>query len=241
MNNEYGEFEFLKYEERGHAKHGWLDSKHSFSFAQYHNPFQMGFSDLRVINDDWIDGGYGFSKHPHNNMEIFTYVLEGALEHKDSMENGEVINPGDVQMMSAGTGVFHSEFNPLPNTKTNLLQIWLYPNVKDENPTYQQQSFKSEDKRGKLKLIVSQDQRNGSLKIKQNASIYAGLFDGDEQATLPVNEDRSYFVHVVKGDVKINDIPLKGGDAMKIFKAMKDIKISNGKNAEILIFDLNKH
>lgn len=241
MNNEYGEFEFLKSEERGHVKHGWLDSKHSFSFAQYYNPYQMGFSDLRVINDDWIDGGYGFSKHPHNNMEIFTYVLEGALEHKDSMGNGEIINPGDVQIMSAGTGVYHSEFNPLPKTKTNLLQIWLYPNVENEAPTYQQKNFSIEEKRGKLKLIISENQRDGSLKIKQNASIYAGLFDGDEQAILKVSEDRSYFVHIVKGNVNVNDIPLKAGDAMKIFKAKKDIKISNGKNAEVLVFDLNKH
>lgn len=233
--------EILSSQERGHAQHGWLDSRHTFSFAGYRNPEQMHFSDLRVINDDWIDGGYGFPTHPHDNMEIFTYVLEGALEHKDSMGNGERINPGDVQLMSAGSGVRHSEYNPLPNTKTNLLQIWMFPNEVDGAPSYQQKYFSPDDKRGVLKLIISGNQEDGSLKIKQTAKVYAGLFDGDESAILQTSEYRSYFIHVARGSVKINGLLLNTGDALKIFSTDENIEVSEGNKAEVLIFNLNKH
>lgn len=241
MTTNLHDFELLRSQERGHAKHGWLESKHTFSFADYRNPYQMHFSDLRVINDDLIDGGYGFPTHPHSNMEIFTYVLEGALAHKDSIGNGETINPGDVQIMSAGSGVRHSEFNPLPNTRTHLLQIWLYPSSEGGNPSYQQKHFSKEDKRGKLKLIISEKGNEESLKIKQNAKIYAGLFNKDESDELKVSPDRSYFIHVAKGSVHVNEIPLNEGDAIKIFTAENNIVISDGDNAEILLFDLNKH
>lgn len=234
-------FEFLRSQQRGHAQHGWLDSKHSFSFANYYNPHQMHFSDLRVINDDKIDGGHGFPTHPHDNMEIFTYVLEGSLAHKDSMGNGEEILPGDVQIMSAGRGIRHSEYNPLPNTTTRLLQIWIFPNKKGGEPTYQQKNFTKEEKRGQLKLIISDDESEGSLKIYQNAKIYSGLFNGEEKGTLKTKPGRSYYVHVVQGSVNLNELPLLDGDAVKIFDTDMDLVIDNGENAEVLIFDLNTH
>lgn len=234
-------FEFLRSQERGYAKHGWLESRHTFSFAGYYNPKQMHFSHLRVINDDYIDGGYGFPTHPHDNMEIFTYVLEGALEHKDSLGNGEQIHPGDVQIMSAGTGVRHSEFNPLPNTRTHLLQIWIYPNVKDGKPTYQQKHFNQDEKCGKLRLIISDNEQDGSLKIKQDTKIYAGLFNGEEKAQLITQTNRSYYIHVARGSLHINDLPLNEGDAIKIFDTNVPLVFDNGNQAEVLVFDLVQH
>lgn len=234
-------FDTIKSSERGHADHGWLKSAHTFSFANYHNPKQMGFSDLRVINDDYISAGGGFGMHPHQSMEIFSYVTEGQLEHKDSMGNGEVIRAGDVQFMSAGDGVIHSEFNPTNNQTTHLFQIWIFPNEKGGTPTYQQKNFKQSEKQGKLKLIVSDTKEDGSLFIKQNAKIYAGLFKEGENTVFTMNKNRSYYVHVVSGDISFNSLPLTKGDGLKIYEGEGNLIIDNANNAEILFFDLNKH
>lgn len=232
--------EFLRSNERGTANHGWLKSHHSFSFANYYNPQQMGFSDLRVINDDYIAAKGGFPTHPHSNMEIFSYVTEGALAHKDTMNNEETIQAGDVQIMSAGTGVAHSEFNPT-NTTTHLFQIWLYPSVEGGNPRYQQKRFLDSEKQGKLRLIISPDERDGSLGIKQNAFIYAGLFDGVEETNFPLKSERSYYLHVLSGEIDANGELMETGDALKIFEDDGELILNNATNAEVLFFDLNKH
>ena len=234
-------FDTIKSSERGHADHGWLKSAHTFSFANYHNPKQMGFSDLRVINDDYIAAGGGFGMHPHQSMEIFSYVTEGQLEHKDSMGNGEVIKAGDVQFMSAGSGVVHSEFNPTNDQTTHLFQIWIFPNEKGGTPTYQQKNFETSEKQGKLRLIISNTKEDGSLFIKQNAKIYAGLFKSGENAVFNMNKNRSYYVHVVSGDISFNGLPLTKGDGLKIYEGQGDLVINNANDAEILFFDLNKH
>jgi redox-sensitive bicupin YhaK (pirin superfamily) len=234
-------FELHRSEERGSGDHGWLKSKHSFSFANYYNPKHMGFSDLRVINEDRVSSGRGFGMHGHKNMEIFSYVLEGQLQHKDSMGNGEVIIPGDVQLMSAGTGVMHSEFNPSPDNGVHFLQIWIMPKENGGQPSYQQKNFDNTSKRGNLKLIISEAGENGSLKVKQNAKVYAGLFDGEESAKLEVDVARSQYIHLVKGQLKVNGIELNGGDALKIYGNNKELFFHDGKDAEVLVFDLNKH
>lgn len=234
-------YEVLKSEERGYANHGWLKSYHSFSFANYYNPRQMGFSDLRVINDDVIAPEMGFGMHPHRDMEIFSYVTEGELSHKDSMGNGETIKVGDVQLMSAGNGVVHSEFNSSSTDNTHLFQIWIMPSEKGGKPNYQQKYFAPKEKQGKLKLIISQDGRDGSLIIKQNAKVYAGLFDKEDNYILKTDINRSYYVHVIKGSIYIDGIPLTQGDAIKIFSIDGDLVFANGREAEILVFDLNKH
>lgn len=233
--------EILRSNERGYANHGWLKSYHSFSFANYYNPKQMGFSDLRVINDDVIEANKGFGMHSHKNMEIFSYVTEGKLAHKDSMNNEETILTNEVQLMSAGSGVMHSEFNPSNNESTHLFQIWIMPNTMNEEPTYQQKSFSDDEKRGKLKLIVSPEANNGSLKIKQNTYVYAGLFDEIEHTSFNMEKNRSYFIHVIKGHVSFNEISLSKGDALKIFEGEGLLSIHNAKDAEILFFDLDKH
>lgn len=234
-------FDTIKSNERGHVNHGWLKSAHTFSFANYHNPKQMGFSDLRVINDDYISAGGGFGMHPHQSMEIFSYVTEGELEHKDSMGNGEVIKSGDVQFMSAGAGVVHSEFNPTQDQTTHLFQIWIYPNEKGGTPTYQQTNFSNEEKQGRLKLIVSDNQEDNSLLIKQNARIYAGLFNQGESTTFQMEKHRSYYAHVIKGSISFNGLPLSHGDGLKIFEGQGELTIDQASDAEILFFDLNKH
>lgn len=223
--------------ERGHANHGWLDSYHSFSFADYYDPAQMGFGPLRVINEDRIDGGTGFGTHGHKDMEIITYVLDGELAHRDSMGNGSVIRPGDVQRMSAGNGVQHSEFNDKQDEPTHLLQIWIEPNVLGIEPGYEEKHFEPEKKRGRLCLIASADGRDGSVMIHQNASVYAGLFDGAESASIKPPAGRRVYLHVARGDVCVNRIALKSGDALKAVDEMK-IEISQGRQAEILLFDL---
>lgn len=234
-------FEFHASNARGGGDHGWLKSKHSFSFANYYNPKQMGFSNLLVINEDRVDPSRGFGMHSHKNMEIFSYVLDGSLQHKDSMGNGEIIVPGDVQLMSAGTGVMHSEFNPSDNDGVHFLQIWISSNENGGKPTYQQKHFDNAGKRGNLKLIISENGQEDSLRIRQNAKVYAGLFDGNESFKLPVDVARSQYVHLVKGQLKVNGIELNTGDALKIYGNNKELLFYDGKDAEVLVFDLEKH
>ena len=187
-----------KSSERGFADHGWLKSFHTFSFAGYHDPRNMGFGPLRVINEDRVAPGEGFGKHPHRDMEIISYVLDGELEHKDSMGTGSVIRPGDVQRMSAGTGVFHSEYNPSPKNSVHFLQIWMEPDELGIKPSYEQKFFGPEDKRGKLRLLASPDGRDGSVKVHQDAKLYAALVDGDEKVTHRLARDRKAYVHVAR-------------------------------------------
>lgn len=223
--------------DRGHAQHGWLNSHHTFSFAEYFDPKQMGWSALRVINDDTIQPGEGFGTHGHRDMEIITYVLDGALEHKDSMGSGSVIRPGDVQVMSAGTGVRHSEFNHSHTDLVHLLQIWIVPKFTGIKPNYQEKFFDAADKRGQLRLVVSPDGRDGSLTIVQDASIYAALLDGDERVEHTVAAGRNAYVHVARGELTLNGQPLKAGDGVKIAEETV-LTLSDGNNAEVLVFDL---
>jgi redox-sensitive bicupin YhaK (pirin superfamily) len=221
--------------ERGHANHGWLDSYHSFSFADYYDPRHMGFGPLRVINEDRVKAGSGFGTHGHRDMEIISYVLEGALGHEDSMGNGSTIVPGDVQRMSAGSGVRHSEFNHEKAKITHFLQIWIEPAVAGIPPSYEQKHFKPEDKRGRLRLIASPDGAEGSVRIHQDALIYAGLFDGRENASYDLKNERGY-VHMARGRATVNGHRLEAGDALKTDAGL--IEIENGEQAEILVFDL---
>jgi quercetin 2,3-dioxygenase len=221
--------------ERGHANHGWLDSYHSFSFADYYDPEHMGFGPLRVINEDRVKAGSGFGTHGHRDMEIISYVLEGALGHKDSMGNGSTIVPGDVQRMSAGTGVRHSEYNHEKSGTTHFLQIWIEPSVTGIRPSYEQKHFKPEDKRGRLRLIASPDGAGGSVSLHQDALIYAGLFDGRENASCDLKNERGY-VHVARGRVTVNGHRLEAGDALKTEAGV--IEIESGEQAEVLVFDL---
>ncbi|WP_438282112.1 pirin family protein [Pseudomonas alabamensis] len=227
-------------EERGHANHGWLKSSHTFSFADYHDPEERGFSDLLVINDDRVIAGKGFGQHPHRDMEIFSYVLEGALAHEDTLGTGSVITPGDVQLMSAGSGVAHSEFNHSTSQPVHFLQIWIVPNVRGAAPRYQQQHFSDDEKRGKLRLIISPDGQQGSLQVRQDARVYAGLFDGDEQATLTLADNRHAYVHVARGGIEVNGQPLREGDGVRMRKEQV-MELSNGRDAEVLVFDLRPH
>ncbi len=223
--------------DRGHAQHGWLNSHHTFSFAEYFDPKEMGWSALRVINDDTVQPAEGFGAHGHRDMEIISYVLEGALAHKDSMGSGSVIRPGDVQVMSAGTGVRHSEFNHSRDELVHFLQIWIVPKFTGVKPNYQEKFFDDADKRGKLKLIVSQDGRDGSLTIVQDASVYAALLDGDERIDYTPAAGRNAYVHVARGELTLNGQSLSAGDGVKISEETA-LAFSNGRNAEILLFDL---
>lgn len=223
--------------DRGYADHGWLQSYHSFSFAGYHDPQWMGWGNLRVINEDRIAPGQGFGTHGHRDMEIISYVMSGALAHKDSMGNGESIPPGDVQRMSAGTGVQHSEFNHAQDQTTHFLQIWILPDKNGVKPGYEQKTFPAADKRGQLRLVASRDGLNGSVSINADASLYAGLFDADESASLSLPVGRKGYVHVVRGDVTVNDNTLGAGDAL-LLQDETEVTISNGNDAEVLVFDL---
>jgi redox-sensitive bicupin YhaK (pirin superfamily) len=223
--------------ERGVADHGWLNSRHTFSFASYMDPGQIGFSDLRVINEDRVAPGQGFGKHPHRDMEIFSYVLEGALAHSDSMGTGSAIKPGDVQLMSAGSGVTHSEFNGSDEAPVHFLQIWIVPEQAGGAPVYQQRHFSDADKRGRLRLIISPDGRDESLRIQQDASVYAGLFDGDESATLTLDGDRHAYVHVARGSIELDGVKLQAGDGVRLRHA-RSLRLDAGDNAEGLVFDL---
>ena len=221
--------------ERGYADHGWLRSFHSFSFADYYDPQHMGFGPLRVINEDRVQAGAGFGTHGHRDMEIISYVLDGALAHKDSMGNGSTIVPGDVQRMSAGTGVRHSEFNENKSGVTHFLQIWIEPSAAGIPPSYEQKHFDEKEKRGRLRLIASPDSAQGSVKIHQDALVYAGLFDGDERARQDVHGQLAY-VHVARGAVTVNGQRLGAGDALKTDE--RAVSISDGDKAEVLVFDL---
>jgi redox-sensitive bicupin YhaK (pirin superfamily) len=225
-----------KAEERGHANHGWLESYHSFSFADYQDPAHMGFGPLRVINEDRVQPDSGFGTHGHRDMEIISYVLEGALGHKDSMGNGSAIVPGDVQRMSAGTGVRHSEYNHSKDGVTHFLQIWIEPKFTGIKPSYEQKHFADGEKRGRLRLIVSSDGREGSVGMNQDASLYAGLFDGAERAELPLAAGRNGYVHVARGSISVNGQRLDAGDALKLDGGK--IELADGKGAEVLVFDL---
>ena len=222
---------------RGHANHGWLDTWHTFSFADYYDPREMGFGALRVINDDKVEPGQGFGMHGHRDMEIITYVLEGALEHKDSMGNGSIIRPGDVQRMSAGTGVRHSEFNPSREERVHLLQIWIEPRIMGVRPSYEEKKFGAQEKKGRLRLIASPDGRDGSVTIHQDANVYAALLDGKDAVAHRLAPARRAYVHVARGAVKVNGVELKGGDGAKITEE-SEIEFSGAKQAELLLFDL---
>ncbi|MEI8169564.1 MAG: pirin family protein [Rhodoferax sp.] len=227
-----------KSQERGFADHGWLKSFHSFSFAGYYDPAHMGWGNLRVINEDWIAAGKGFGTHGHRDMEIVTYVLQGSLAHKDSMGNVKAIPPGDVQRMSAGTGVQHSEFNHAPDATTHLLQIWIEPNVMGVTPSYEQKTFAEAEKQGNLRLVASNDGAEGSVTIHADARLYAGLFDGAQTAALTLAPHRKCYVHLVRGALAVNGVVLSTGDAALISDETQ-ITLDQAVNAEVLVFDLS--
>ena len=223
--------------ERGHADHGWLDSWHSFSFAGYRDPAHMGFGPLRVINEDRVAAGAGFGTHGHRDMEIISYVLDGALAHRDSLGNGSVIRPGDVQRMSAGTGFTHSEFNHQTDATTHFLQIWIEPDQPGVQPGYEERRFEAADKRGRLRMIASPDGADGSVRIHQQARVYAGLFEGEESDELTIAPGRRAYVHLARGRLSVNGQILRAGDAMKL-TAEASVNVAKGEGAEVLVFDL---
>jgi len=223
--------------DRGHANHGWLDSYHSFSFADYYDPKHMGFRTLRVINEDRIEPGRGFGTHPHRDMEIVTYVLDGEVAHKDSMGNGSVIVPGDVQRMTAGTGVTHSEFNASAHAEAHLLQIWLLPQRAGLTPSYQQKRFTREDKLGRLRVVASPDGRDGSVTVNTDASIHAGVFETGMKAEFAFGAGRHGWLQVARGDVVVNGERLSAGDAAA-FSGELSVRIEGVTESEVLLFDL---
>jgi len=224
-------------EERGHANHGWLDTYHSFSFASYYDPNFMGFRHLRVINQDRVAPGMGFGTHPHRDMEIITYVVEGALEHKDTLGTSSVIRPGEVQRMSAGTGIAHSEYNHSQTDLVHLLQIWILPSEKGIKPGYEQKMFADEEKRGQLRLVASGDGRNNSVTIHQNVDLYASLLEPGEQVVHNLEPERHAWIQVIKGQIMLNDLPLKAGDGAAISEQNR-VAIEATNSAEFLLFDL---
>lgn len=223
--------------ERGFADHGWLKSYHTFSFADYHDPKHVQFGPLRVINEDRVAAGGGFGTHGHSDMEIISYVLDGELAHKDSLGNGSTIRPGDVQRMSAGTGVRHSEFNPSPAQAVHFLQIWIQPDRKGIAPSYEEKRFEAHQKRGRLRLIASATGAQESVTLNQDVNLYAGLFDGIESASLSLADARKIYVHVARGSLEANGEMLNAGDALQL-TATKELRLTNGRNAEVLVFDL---
>lgn len=226
-----------KSQERGYANHGWLKSFHSFSFANYYDPKFMGWGNLRVINEDRIDPGTGFGEHSHRDMEIISYVLSGELAHKDSMGNVKTIPPGDIQRMSAGTGVTHSEFNYSKDQTTHFLQIWIQPRFTGIQPGYDQKTIPTAEKNGKLRLLASPDGVENSITINADAKLYAGTFDGDQEATLVIDPNRKAYVHLIKGALSVNGNALSAGDAMMIANESA-IHITHADQAEVLVFDL---
>ncbi len=227
-----------KSQDRGYADHGWLKSFHSFSFAGYYDPQHMGFGNLRVINEDRIAPGTGFGQHGHRDMEIISYVLSGELAHQDTLGNVVGIPPGDVQRMSAGTGVQHSEFNHARDRTTHFLQIWIEPDVRGIAPSYEQKTFAEGEKRGALRLVASPDGAQGSVSLHADALLYAGLFDGTESATLTLNPSRKGYVHLVRGEIEVNGRQLAGGDAA-LLEGETQLTLARGKDAEVLVFDLS--
>ena len=226
-----------KSQDRGYADHGWLQSQHTFSFADYYDPEQMGWGNLRVINEDRVAAGKGFGTHGHRDMEIVSYVLSGELAHKDSMGNGATIPPGDVQRMSAGRGVTHSEFNHAADATTHFLQIWIQPHQLGLLPSYEQKTFPTADKRGRLRLVASRVGAEGSVTIHADARIFAGLFDGAETAELSLPPGRKGYVHVARGRLTVNGLPLEAGDGLKLADELL-VTLSDGSDAEVLVFDL---
>ncbi len=229
--------ELRRAEERGHAQHGWLDSWHSFSFADYHDPEHMQFRALRVINEDRVEPGQGFGMHSHRDMEIISYVLEGTLAHKDSMGNGSIIRPGSVQRMSAGTGVQHSEFNDSSSEQVHFLQIWLMPNTTGIPPGYEEKYFDDAEKRGTLRLVASPDGAGGSVKIHAHAKMFAGLVDAGERVEQTIAEDCFVYIHVARGSLSLNDIRLDEGDAAML-TGERHLVLDKGEKAEVLVFEL---
>ena len=227
-----------KSQERGYADHGWLKSFHSFSFAGYHDPAHMGFGNLRVINEDRVAAGAGFGTHGHKDMEIISYVMSGELAHRDSMGNVETIPPGEVQRMSAGRGVMHSEFNHKADETTHFLQIWLLPDRLGVAPGYEQKRFDAADKRGRLRLVASPDGADGSVTVNSDARLYAGLFDGEETASLALDAARKSYVHLVRGELEVNGRKLATGDAAMI-EGESTLDLAGGRQAEVLVFDLD--
>ena len=226
-----------KAEERGHFDFGWLSTYHSFSFGDYYDPKHTRFRTLRVINEDFVQPGHGFPTHGHRDMEIVTYILQGALEHRDSMGTGSIIRRGDAQRMSAGTGVTHSEANPSPDEPVHLLQIWIFPSEQDLQPEYEEKKFSDDEKRNKLRLIVSPDGSDGSVKIHQDAKIFASLLDDREEVVHSLEEGRSAWLQVAAGSVKLNDVVLKQGDGAAVSQESK-LRITAEEPAEVLLFDL---
>ena len=226
-----------KSEDRGPAEHGWLSSRHSFSFAGYHDPAHMGFGPLRVINEDRVQPGQGFGTHAHQDMEIISYVLDGALEHKDSMGTGSVIRYGDVQRMSAGTGVQHSEFNHSSSEPVHFLQIWIIPQRRGIAPSYEEKHFSTQSKRGILRLIASNDGREGSVRVHQDVAIFASIVDGDDRVQHVLEPGRIAYLHLIRGTLSANGIALEGGDALKVSDE-KSIVVERANDAEFLLFDL---
>jgi len=229
--------------QRGHANHGWLDSFHTFSFANYHDPAHMGFRSLRVINEDRVEAGRGFGAHPHRDMEIVTYVLEGGIRHNDSMGTGSVIEPGDVQRMSAGTGVTHSEYNASSSEPVHFLQIWLEPSQRGIAPSYEQKSFSAAEKRGRLRVVASPDARDGSIAIHNDTVLYAGLFAAGEVAQLELAPNRHAWVHVARGSVQVNGKQLHAGDALAlsdepVVRVEGTAGVDVTDSGEVLVFDL---
>jgi len=229
--------EVRKSTERGAASFGWLNSRHTFSFGEYFDPRQVGFGPLRVINEDEVEPSRGFGTHGHSNMEIISYVLDGALEHKDSMGNGSVLRYGDVQRMSAGTGVRHSEFNHSASDRVHFLQIWIEPNLRGTEPSYEEKHFDAASKQGRLRLIVSPDGRDDSVSVQQDASIYAAILNGEDRVEHALEEGRTAYVHVVRGRVEINGVALAGGDGLKISRESL-VSLAKAEAAEVLLFDL---
>ena len=223
--------------ERGYADHGWLKSFHSFSFADYFDPEHVEFGPLRVINEDRVGPGKGFGTHGHRDMEIISYVLDGELAHKDSMGNGSTIRPGDVQRMSAGSGVLHSEFNPSASGPVHFLQIWIQPDQLRVEPSYEEKRFSNADKRGRLRLIASPDRADGSVLIHQDAHVYAGLFNGTEATVLIVKPGRRIYLHVARGSIVANNTKLAAGDALQLTDTTR-LTLNEGQDAEVIVFDL---
>ena len=229
--------EVIPSETRGSADHGWLQAKHTFSFAEYHNPQRVHFGPLRVINEDRIAPGQGFGTHPHKDMEILTYPISGAIEHKDSMGNGTIISAGEVQRMTAGTGVQHSEFNHSQNDELHLLQVWMFPEKKDLEPGYEQKMFTRDDKLNQLRLIASRDGRNGSVTVHQHVDLYASVLQEGEALEMGIAEANKLFVQVVSGEITVNGQAITGGDGAQITNE-RELRISSQSEAEFLVFDM---
>ena len=225
-----------KSEDRGHFDHGWLDTYHTFSFDQYYDPAHMHWRSLRVINEDRVAAGQGFPTHSHRDMEIITYILEGALEHRDSMGNGSVIRPGDVQRMTAGTGVSHSEFNPSKSEPVHLLQIWILPNAQDLTPGYEEKNFPETERAGKLRLIASNDASDGSVELRQDARVYTSILEAGQSVEHALADNRYAWLQIARGTVKLNELEMKQGDGAAISR--ETLNVIAHDRAELLLFDL---